>query len=244
DMSALLAHLHPDTSNLELYISGGSLGTVPTQMLYGASFEAFPYGRYIRGMLLLGAFPPFIRDKEFDYTQSMNMRDYILVGPVSRFIPFHLLQRLAKSVIKSKLATQESAEAFLRELLFDKMGEQEKEVYKAWREKLGYDEDRLPREMAQNNLRSVAKSWEGFLGGPDTLHSDWGWGVPLGSLDEAHTVGRKVLIVAATEDDMTTIEWARYLASKYSNSRLKTFPGGHISVLFRMDEIWEEFFAE
>ncbi|KNZ75383.1 hypothetical protein J132_03423 [Termitomyces sp. J132] len=245
-MSALLTHLHPNTSELQLYISGGSFGTVPTQMLYGAPFEVFPQGRYIRGMLLLGAFPPFVQDHEtgFDYTRSMNWRDYISVGPPSRFIPFRMLQHLAKFVIQSKLARQESAEAFIRAFLFDKMGEDEKKMYQAWRDKTGYEDGQLAREMAESNRRSVEKTWEGFLSTPEVLNSDWGWGVGLGGLDEEHRAGRRVLIVAGTEDDATNIEWARYLASKYSNSRLKTFSGGHIVAIFHMDEIWADFFAD
>ncbi|KAG6896638.1 hypothetical protein C0992_006975 [Termitomyces sp. T32_za158] len=246
DISLLLTHLHPDTSELELYISGGSFGTVPAQMLYGAPFHVFPQGRYIRGMLLLGAFPPFVRDEKtgFDYTRSMNWRDYISVGPFSRFIPFRMLQHLAKLFIQTKLSSQGSAERFIREFLFDKMGEEEKKMYQTWRLKTGYEEGQLAREMAENNRRSVEKTWEGFLSTPEVLNSDWGWGVELGGLDEEHRAGRRVMIVAGTEDDATTIEWARYLASKYPSSRLKTLSGGHIVALFQMDEIWADFFVD
>ncbi|KAG6817074.1 hypothetical protein H0H87_012842 [Tephrocybe sp. NHM501043] len=246
DTSALLHHLHTD-SKLELYISGGSFGTVPTQMLYGSPFEVFPQGRYIKGMLLLGAFPPFTtKDNEtgFTHTRSMTWRDYLSVGPPSRLIPFRMLQHLAKLVIQSKLASQETAEAFLREFLFDKMGEDEKEKFRAWRDRTGYEENQLVREMAENNRRSVEKTWEGFLSTPHVLNSDWGWDAELGGLDEEHTAGRKVLIVAGTEDDATPPEWGEYLASKYTNSHLRLFSGGHIVGLFYLDEVWAEFFAD
>lgn len=36
DMNALITHLHPDTSQLKIYICGGSYGTVAAQILYGA----------------------------------------------------------------------------------------------------------------------------------------------------------------------------------------------------------------
>ncbi|KAG6919156.1 hypothetical protein DXG01_008963 [Tephrocybe rancida] len=245
DISALLNHLHPD-SELELYISGGSFGTVPTQMLYGAPFEVFPQGRYIKRMLLLGAFPPFVEDKDtgFDYTRSMCWRDYISVGPPSRFIPFRMFQHLAKLVIQSKLATPETSEIFYREFLFDKMGEEEKKLYQTWRDKTGYEEGQLVREMAANSRRSVEKTWEGFLSTSQVLNSDWGWGVGLGGLDEEHTAGRRVLIVAGKDDDSTTPEWGEYLASKYTNARLKLFNGGHIVGLFHLDEVWAEFLAD
>ncbi|KAG6809718.1 hypothetical protein H0H92_015025 [Tricholoma furcatifolium] len=246
DTTALLTHLHPDTSSLKLYISGGSFGTIPTQMLYGAPFDVFPYGRFIKGMLLLGAFVPFVKDDEtgFDYTRCMTWRDYTSVGPLARYIPFNMLQHLAKLAISKFVATQESAEAFLKGFMFDKMGEEEKKLYEAWRERTGYEEGQLVREMAANNRRSVEKSWEGFLSTPRVLHSDWGWGVKLGHLDEAHTVGRKVLIVGATEDDATPAPWGEYLASRYINARFKLVTGGHISGLFRIDEVWEEFMVD
>ncbi|KAG6859456.1 hypothetical protein C0995_008328 [Termitomyces sp. Mi166 len=155
-----------------------------------------------------------------------------------------MLQHLAKLVIQSKLTSKDKSEAFIRQFLFDKMGEEEKKMYQAWRNKTGYEEGQLAREMAESNRKSVEKTWEGFLSTPQVLNSDWGWGVKLGGLDEEHTVGRKVLIVVGTEDDATTVEWGRYLASKYLNSRLKTFSGGHIVTMFHMDEIWADFFAD
>ncbi|KAF5384390.1 hypothetical protein D9615_003396 [Tricholomella constricta] len=243
DISSLLDHLHPDTTDLELYVSGGSFGTVPAQMLYGAPFDVFPQGRYIKGMLLLGAFPPFVNDKEkgFAYTRCMTWQNYFAVGPPARIVPFRLLQRLTSLVIQSKLSTQETAEAFLRQFLFDKMGDEEKEIYKAWREKTGYEEGQLEREMAENNRRSIEKTWEGFMSTADVLNSDWGWGRKLGQLDEEHTAGRKVMLVAGANDDTTTVEWAEYLVSKYANARLKVLSGGHISAIFHGDDVWAEF---
>lgn len=42
DVTALINHLHPNVDDLKLYISGGSLGTVTAQMLYGVPYEKFP----------------------------------------------------------------------------------------------------------------------------------------------------------------------------------------------------------
>lgn len=243
DTTALLDHIHPNTPETQLYISGGSFGTVPAQMLYGAPFDIFPQGRNIKGLLLLGAFPPFVNDKEkgFVYTSCMTWQTYISVGPFARILPFRLLQRLMKMVIQSKVRSQEEAESFIREFLFDKMTEEEKQMYKEWREKNGYEEGQLEREMAQMNRRSVEKSWEGFMSTADVLHSDWWSGKKLGELDEEHTAGRKVLVVAGTQDDATPGAWGEYLVSKYPNARMKLLEGGHISCIFFMDEIWADF---
>jgi pimeloyl-ACP methyl ester carboxylesterase len=247
DISALIDHLYPDAFDLTLYIAGGSFGTVPAQMLYGAPFDVFPAGRYIKGLLLLGPFPPLKNDKEknFVYTRCMSWSNYISVGPPSRILPFRLLQHALKLVIQSKLSSQENAETFIRQLIFDKMGEEEKETYRAWREERGYAEGQLEREFAQMNRRSVEKSWEGLLSGPDVLHEDWGWGgKKLGELDEEHTKGRPVLLVTTIEDTMTPPAWAEYLATKYANARLKKIGGGHLAGLFHMEEIWKEFLED
>jgi pimeloyl-ACP methyl ester carboxylesterase len=177
DTSALLDHLHPNPSDLTLYIGGGSFGTVAAQMLYGAPFDIFPARRHLKGLLLISAFLLFRNDKENDfvYTRSMSLLSYIGIGPPTRFIPFPLLQHSAKRVIQSKISSQEKAETFLRRFVSDKMDEAEKETFKAWKETRGYEEGQFEQEMAQMMRRSVEKSWEGFLCTQDVLHGDCGW---------------------------------------------------------------------
>jgi pimeloyl-ACP methyl ester carboxylesterase len=244
DTSALLDHLHPDTPDLSLYIGGGSFGTIAAQMLYGAPFDTFPAGRHIKGLLLISAFPPFQNDKEkgFEYTRSMPWFSYIGIGPPTRFVPFRLLQRSARLIIQFNICSQEKAEAFFHKFLSDKMGEEEKAAFKAWKEKRGYEEGEFEREMAQIMRRSVEKSWEGFLSTQDVLHGDWGWGgKKLGELDREHTEGRKVMVVTSDGDEGTPAEWGEYLSTKYANARLKNLHGGHIASLFHFDEIWTDF---
>ena len=59
DITALFDHLYADTSNLQIYVVGGSFGSVPAQMIYGAPFDVFPLGRNIAGMMLLAPLSPF-----------------------------------------------------------------------------------------------------------------------------------------------------------------------------------------
>jgi len=242
-MCALLNDLYPDKGPVDLYISGGSFGTVAAQMLYGAPFDIFPQGRNIRKMLLLAAFPPISdsSDPNFSYSRWMTWQNYFAVGPPAKYIPFRILPRLMKRFIESKLKTQEDAEAFIRKFLFDKMDAGERELHRKWREEKGYDEGQLEREVAQMNRRSVARSWEGLMSTPEVVHSEWWGGKKLTELDEEHTKGRKVLLVAGDKDDGTPPQWSEYLASKYTNARLKMIDGGHISAIFRMDDIWAEF---
>ena len=66
-------------------------------------------------------------------------------------------------------------------------------------------------------------------------------GKKLAELDEEHTKGRQVLLVAGDKDDATPRQWSEHMVSQYTNARLKVMEGGHISAIFRMDDIWAEF---
>ena len=82
--------------------------------------------------------------------------------------------------------------------------DEEKQTFKAWKERNGYKEGQFERKMAQLIRRSVEKTWEGFLGTQDVLYGDWGWaGKDIGDLDLDHTEGRKVLVVTSDKDDGT-----------------------------------------
>jgi len=243
DICALLNDLYPDQGYVDLHIAGVSFGTVAAQMLYGAPFDIFPPGRNIRKMLLISAFPPFSdsSDRDFRYTRCMTWQNYITVGPPSKYIPFRIIPRLAKRFFESKLKTQEHAETFIRQFLFDKMDAAEKELYRKWREEKGYDEGQIESEVAQMSRRSVGSSWEGLMSTSEVLRSEWWGGKKLTELDEGHTKGRKVLLVVGETDDVTPRQWSEYLASKYTNAQLKMIDGGHINSMFHMDDIWAEF---
>ncbi|KAF9247166.1 Alpha/Beta hydrolase protein [Melanogaster broomeanus] len=222
DITALLDHLYPDNGrDIKLYISGGSFGTVSAQILYGAPYDKFRYGRCITGVLLMGGISPFYYHK--DYAKHMDWSNYFLAGPPTRWLPF-------KDLFKK----------FVRELLFDKMDELEKEEYAKWRAKEGIAEGETERRMATNIVRSVATSWAGFRLQPALLHSDWGFRPD--ALDEEHS-RPFVMVVAGAGDKQGPLGWSQYLAATYQNTKLKTVHGGHISVLYHMHDIWEEFLA-
>ena len=236
DITTLIDHLHPNPMDLKLYICGGSFGTVPAQMLYGASYDVFPLGRNIAAMLLIGAITPFHCDK--NYAKSMTWSNYIMVGPPGRLFP-GLLPHLVKLALASKVSTPESAELFIRDLLFKKMSISERRTFDQWRESKGKYEGEVEREMGQNVARSVAKSWEGFLGMSDVVHSGWGGFTPSG-LDDEHS-RPPVLVVSSKGDDMAPEAWSMYLVENYKNGRLKSIEGGHIAAICHWDEIWTEF---
>jgi pimeloyl-ACP methyl ester carboxylesterase len=236
DITQLINHLHPNDNELKLYVAGGSFGTVPAQILYGAPYDVFPAGKHIAGLLLLAPFSPFYLHT--NYMKAMTWSDYIGVGPPAKLIPFNIMPRLARYFLAPKLSTTARAQKLVRQLLFDKMKEDEKEVFARWREEQGVSDGELEQEMATNMVRSVAKTWEGFYSVTSILHSDWGGFHPDG-LDEEHS-RHPVLIVASKGDTRAPSSMADYLAVKYKNATLKILEGGHIVSLFYLDEIFTD----
>lgn len=238
DMTTLLSHLYPDC-DIKLYLAGGSLGTVPAQILYGAPYDKFPFGRCISGVLLLGAFSPFRYHK--DYAKHMTWTQYILPGPIGYYMPFNLLTHLIKFVLARKLTTIEGAEASLRETVFDEMDQAEREEFAKWSEEHGMVPEDTVRKMAENVMKSISKSWAGFMLTPSLLHSDWGF--RPGALDEEHS-RPPVLFTASKGDHMSPVAYTHYLVANYKNARIKHVDGGHMSISYHMDEVWAEFLAD
>ncbi|TFK43376.1 Alpha/Beta hydrolase protein [Crucibulum laeve] len=233
DITALIEHLHPDDPNLKLYIAGGSFGTVPAQMLYGASFDIFPPGRRLVGCMVLAPFSPFLWHTE--YTKTMTTPNYIMVGPPSQYIPFRLLQHLAVIMMQGKLKTIEGAESFIRKTLFDNMDEEERLTFHTWAEERGKTTGQVQREMSENTVRSVRNTWGGFLEVSDVIHGDWGFRPD--HLDEEHTK-RPILVVASKGDTMAPDAMAKWLASTYKNVRYESVSGGHLGALYHLDRMW------
>ncbi|KAG8218784.1 Alpha/Beta hydrolase protein [Butyriboletus roseoflavus] len=240
DITALLDRFYPENGrDIKLYVSGGSFGTVPAQILYGAPYDKFPYGRCIVGVLLMGALTPFRYHK--DYAKHMTWSNYLMVGPIAQWLPFrHLLVHLVKFQMATKMSTVDNAEKFLRGFLFDKMDEAEKEEYAQWRAKEGIAEGETERKFATNAVRSVANSWEGFKLMSFVLHSDWGFR-PDG-LDEEHS-RPFVMLVTGSGDKQAPEAWTQYLAATYKKTKVKTLHGGHLGILYHLDDVWAEFLA-
>jgi len=238
DTSALIDHLHPNKDHLEIYVSGGSYGTVPAQMLYGASFDIFPYGRYVKGCMLLAPFSPFREDK--DYAKTMTMANYIMVGPPAQYIPFKIVPRLVSATIGSKFKTVEGAEAFVRSSIFDKMDDEEKATFAKWRADRGKAEGQLEREFGENIHKSVHDTWDGFTEVSDVIHGDWGYSPA--ALDDEHNK-RPIFIVAAKGDKLAPFEMAQWLTKAYKNAHLRPLTGGHLAGIYWLDDLWKEFLA-
>ena len=226
DMTALFDHLYTDTGNLEIYLMGGSFGSVPAQVIYGASFDVFPLGRNIAGMVLLAPFSPF--RVHTDYAKSLSWRDWVSVGPLTKYLPIPTLLILA---MRSKFSTVDSAEQMLRQMLFDKMDEAEREKFEAHCEKIGTTPDEFIKTWAEKSVKSVENGWEGFKQCAAALHSDWGFTFPL---DAEHTRG-KVLIKVAKSDELGS-GMGEYLAQNYTNSEFVIGKGGHASGIFTLNE--------
>jgi pimeloyl-ACP methyl ester carboxylesterase len=235
DVTELLKHLHPNTADLRIYVAGGSYGSVPAQMLYGAPFDVFPLGRNIAGCFLAAPASPFRYHTE--YTRSMTWANYFSVGPPTRILPFQPLQRIFVAGLSMKLNTVDKAEAFLRKLSFDSASPEERAAFEKWRASQGLGEGVFERKMATNLVKSISKTWAGFIEVADVLHSDWGFRPD--ALDDEHTTGRTMLIAASADDDLGP-DMANWLQANYRNSKLKWVPGKHLSTLYEIDSLFAE----
>lgn len=232
DVTALLSHLYPTGDFDKLYISGGSYGAVPAQMMYGASYEHFPAGRKIAGCMLLAGFSPFRYHRT--YAQSLSWQNWISVGPPSQ-LPFRPFQRLVSVMIASKLQTLEGAKQFLHQTTFSHMDEEEKPIFAEWLEKKGRTEDEFSEDMATGAIRAC-RNWDGFMEVSDVIHSDWGF--EPAKLDEEHA--SKPMLVVESQNDHLGSSTSGWIAENYRSARLKTIPGGHISALYYLDDLWSE----
>ncbi|KAF8897390.1 Alpha/Beta hydrolase protein [Infundibulicybe gibba] len=238
DIAALIDHLYPNATDLRLYIGGGSYGTVPAQMLYGAPFDIFPPGRHLCGCLLMAPFTPFRHHK--GYAKALSSASYFSVGPPARYIPFRLIQRLASYGLGARLKTDAQAEEFIRGNLFAKMGEHELAAFQKWKREEGVADDEIEKKMAGDVLKSTCKTWDGFMEVADVIHSDWGF--KPDELDVEHNA-RPLLVVTSTGDTMAPEGMAKWIAETYKNTKLMTVEGGHLAGLFHLTEIWAELLA-
>lgn len=242
DLRALFAHLYPAydpaTSTLRIYLSGGSFGTCPAQIAFGAPYDAFPYGRAVVAVLLGAPLTPFREDVH--YSRSLTWRDWLGVGPPTRVLPFNMLAHLTKAAIRPKVKDVPAAEKFLRSMFFDGMEEGEKTQFAEWRARNGVAEGEFEHRMAEGMVMSVSRSWAGFLGTADALHADWGF--RISDLDEDHA--KKKVVVVVGKGDTSMFNMGRYLVENYENAQVVETEGGHLSGAWSMDRIWEDLFAE
>ena len=234
-VAALINHLHPDTTGLRLYISGGSFGTVPAQMLYGAPYDSFPLGQHIAGVLLLAPFSSPRVHKQFG--KSLTWTSWMGIGPLSKILPGNLTLRLGSTMMKHNVNTPEHARAFIHDFGFKNMTSKERVAYDRWREIKGIEEEDVEKGMADGVYRSVKKTWEGFHATADIIHSDWGFDPR--TLDAEHS--RSPILVVMTREDKDTLGLGEWLVAAYKNSHARYQEGGHIASMFVMDDIWADF---
>lgn len=252
DTKALIDHLYPTdptdgTRSLQrIYVGGGSFGTVPAQIVYGAPYNVFPHGRMIHGLLLLAAFSPFRLHE--GYAKTLPWETYISIGPPAYHAPFQILQRLMQLMFRRKLATPEGGEAFVRQFMFDNMSAQEKEAYRLWREqdpdRRGTEPGILEREFGEMVHASVARSWRGYFDVVPAVHSDWLFDPRDFPADHHGTTRGKVVVYGGSDDWRVPQGMAQWIVQNYPGGEYKELNGGHLSAIWGMDGIWSYFLKE
>lgn len=247
DTLAILQHLRPlpETTDgltdlapaLRIYVAGGPFGTVPTQIVFGAPYTTFPYGRHTAGMLLMAPFSPF--REHTGYARGLEWREWASVGPPTRVVPGRGVERLMQLAIRGRVRDVARAEGFLRQEYFKGMHDDERARYAAWRTRRNVVEGEFERRMAEGMMRSVSKSWEGVLGASSAIHSDWGF--RIAELDEEHAP--KPVVIAVGESDKSLVGLARYLGEHYQRVWMRKYEGGHLASAWSMDDLLEDMFA-
>lgn len=236
DIQALLAHLHQNDPKLKLYLCGHSIGCIAAQILYGAPYDIFPFGRRIAGLILLAPSTPPHCHK--DYAKLVSWSSYFMTGPASQYIPFNLLARLTKCLLTNKLKEEHSAELFVRTAVFNTLTDSESETFARWRDVNGIGEGQLEREWAGNAVRSVAQTWQGFLDMAAVYHSGWGGFCPH-TLDEEHSKP-PVIIITCTNDATSPKGMAEWMSHNYTHATLKIVEGGLLAAYLTMDQVWRD----
>jgi pimeloyl-ACP methyl ester carboxylesterase len=232
DISALLEHFYPNGEFDRIYIAGGSFGTVQAQMLFGAPYDIFPAGHKIAGCILLAGFSPVKHDLQ--YTKQLSWQNWFSFGPPSQ-LPFRPLQRLFGSVVAAKFRRLEGAKDFIRQTIVSQMDEDERVKLAEWLHKNDRTEDEWMEATAKMAMRSC-ENWDGFMEISDVIRSDWGF-APA-TLDDEHA--SKPILVVGSQNDHIGGSNNGWLVENYKSAKLKVIPGGHISSIYYMDEIWQE----
>ncbi|KAJ3827094.1 Alpha/Beta hydrolase protein [Lentinula raphanica] len=242
DIRALLYHLHPQHTNLKLHICAHSFGCVAAQILYGAPYDIFPYGRCITGLALLDPVSPPHCHK--DYWKHLSWQNYFLTGPPSRLFPFNFTTILAKYALENKLQSVDKAENSIvrRNLLPMPTGADETEEIAQWKEQNAVSDAQYERAVIRNAVYSVALTWKGFLALPQIYHSGWGGYCP-DHLDEEHSRPLVSVIVYNDNSGHAYAGMGSWLVGKHKNATLQVIEGSSLSWLLCLDNIWKNVFS-
>ncbi|KAJ4472336.1 Alpha/Beta hydrolase protein [Lentinula aciculospora] len=239
DLCTLLNHLHPERSNLKLHICAHSFGCIAAQILYGASYVLFPYGRCIAGLILLDPVSPPHCHR--NYWRFLSWQSYFLTGPPSRLFPFNITTILAKLAIEGKLQSPATAESFVRRsLLSMSVGGCETEELTEWKEQNGITDEQYERVVVRNAVYSVASTWQGFLEIPQIYHSGWGGFCPH-LLDDEHSKPPVTILTSNGDSGYAYAGMGSWLVGKYKNATLRMVEGrSNLSLLLCLDNVWRE----
>jgi len=220
DTMALLTHLHPDSTDLKLYIVGTGFGTIPALVLYHSPFDLFPLGRHIAAILLRSPLSPamYMQPKQRPPPLTMYLTSMIYWG----------MKLFMKRTLRSIEKAERGAHKWISQL-----HQTDREKYMQLISLHGMSEEEVVREIAELRSYSVSKSWEGFQS-IRPLHSIWITTEPA-TLDEEHTA-RPILI--ATQRGRQGIQ---YLVENYRNIRAMYYRNEAEMVVSKSDEIWDAF---
>lgn len=150
-------------------------------------------------------------------------------------MPFRLLQRALRPAIARRLRTVEDAKVMIMEMLYKKLEAEERadlDLYLAERQ-MTFDEHIT--YLAENVVRSVEYTWDGFMEVSEVLHSDWGFDPR--TLDKAHQ--KPILLVSASSDDVGGSR-DKWMLENYKGAVGLDIKGGHAAGMAKYNDLWQE----
>ena len=177
DVTAIVDHFHPGwrlpgSPKLRLYLVGLAYGSVAAQILYGASYEQFPLGRHIAGLLLVSpTSPPHIHD---DFSRCLTWDDYFTLGPISHIFPFNFHHRLTGYFIRERVKTPNHAAQLVQESQRNRLSDEQRNAVKQYWQSHGATLEEAQQRVGDMMSRSVQTSIEGYNMMPKVINSDWG----------------------------------------------------------------------
>ncbi|KAH9941069.1 hypothetical protein B0H21DRAFT_555697 [Amylocystis lapponica] len=232
DVTALLEHLHKDVADLKLYLVGSKHGSIPAQILYGAPFDVFPFGRNIAAVLVTHPISPHESHKQ--YTDSFNWITFMMFGAPSHILPSNLVLRYYMRSLRRKLSTVDGALPLVLHM-FGRMSAKEREILLGRMKKQGLTEDQVARQRAEAAVLSVKTSWAGYLAIPSVIRGDWGF--KPAALDKEHA-GRPIMVICPKGSIM-----GQRLIESYENVQAIYCKGKDFAVVRGTSDIWNQFLS-
>eukprot|EP00834_Sanchytrium_tribonematis_P006524 NODE_489_length_6860_cov_1.209289.p3 type:complete len:303 gc:universal NODE_489_length_6860_cov_1.209289:220-1128(+) len=220
DVDQMLKHVLKDVTNHDIYVMGGSYGSVFAQIAAG-NLE------YVKHMMIVGGFSSFYRNK--DYAKGMSWLNWISVGPPGYYFTF--IGKMIAAGIKSKIKTEEGARSIMEKAMH--LSDEDKSLSKEWTIRTGKTLEGLIDKMSKDMMLSMKYTNVGYHQVPIFINEDWGF-------DPEEISSKHIKIICARNDKQAHMSMHEWNAKHYETD-LEIIEGGHLAAVFTIDQMIADF---